>query len=76
MNWSKVSGDSREWTNEIKEIKFKEVEQQVINHQDPGKRSYSEMNGENVLVETRASPEITASIVGQPESSPGNCSSK
>lgn len=57
----KVSGDTRGGTDEIKEIKFKEEEQQVINHMDLGKRSQTETNGENILEETRDGHESSAS---------------
>ena len=52
----------RGWADEIKEIKFKEEEQQVINHMDLGKLSQTETNGESILEETRDGHESGASI--------------
>lgn len=66
----KVSGDTRGWTDEIKEIKFKEVEQQVINHMDLGKLSQTETNGKNILEETRDGHESSVSTVETLEYSP------
>lgn len=73
-----MSGDTRGWTNKIKKIKFKEVEQQVINHTDLRKTltDWNEMNGENILEETRDGHEKSASLVETLEYSPEDYTSK
>lgn len=61
----------------MKEIKFKGLEQQVINHRDLGKLSQTEANGENILEETREGHESSASsIVEMLEYSPGDYTSR
>lgn len=71
MNWSKFQVTPENgWTDEIKEIKLKEAEQQDVNHMDLGKLPQTETNGENILEETRDGHKSSASTVEMLEYSP------